>query len=471
MKSIKSKIFIYFMVFTAILMLINLSITDRTLEKYLIYSNVNTIDNFLTKENIASENTLSETNLDAFSEKYNAIITVIDNGKVLYTSASSMGNSQGFLHNMNFKDSISYEIRKMSKFSFDFLIATKKVDDYNMLVQFPLNFIVHQIETIQNVLNLVAAFIFVLGLVFSFFISTIVSKPIVEVEKTAKKISQLDFSDKLPETRKDEFGSLNKSINSMGNELNKTISELEKAKGQLIKDIDLLNNNEKLRKQLFSDFSHELKTPVALIQGYSEMIMKKALLDDPSLEKYMNTIIFECERLDYLTKEILSLSDLESHNFKLKYSKVNISELLSNTVESFEETLKDYSLTLDISPDIIIDCDKNRTSTVINNLISNSIDHNNNQKEISISLKNNESDIILEIYNTGEKIDEQSLEKLWLNFFKLDKSRNRKFGGSGLGLSIVSKIIELHAWEKSISNYKDGILVSIKIINKEADDL
>jgi signal transduction histidine kinase len=185
----------------------------------------------------------------------------------------------------------------------------------------------------------------------------------------------------------------------------------------------------------------------------------------------MNTIIFECERLDYLTKEILSLSDLESHNFKLKYSKVNISELLSNTVESFEETLKDYSLTLDISPDIIIDCDKNRTSTVINNLISNSIDHNNNQKEISISLKNNESDIILEIYNTGEKIDEQSLEKLWLNFFKLDKSRNRKFGGSGLGLSIVSKIIELHAWEKSISNYKDGILVSIKIINKEADDL
>lgn len=458
------------MVFTVIIMLINLSITDKTLEKYLIYSNVNSIDNFLTEKNILSDTGLLDKNIEKFSEKYNAVVTIFDKEKKIYSSASSMGNSQGFFHNLSYSENISYEIREMSKFSFDFLIATKEVNVYNVVVQFPLNYIVHQVETLQNLLNLVAAFIFILGLIFSFFISTIVSKPIVEVEKTAKKISQLDFGDKLPENRSDEFGSLNKSINSMGSELNKTITELEKAKEQLIKDIDLLNSNEKLRKQLFSDFSHELKTPVALIQGYSEMIMKKSLLEDPTLEKYMNTIIFECERLDYLTKEILSLSDLESHNFKLKYSEVNISNLLSNTVESFDEALKDYSITLDISPNIIIDCDKNRTSTVINNLISNSIDHNNSLKEISISLKNNESDIILDIYNTGDKIDAESLEKLWLNFFKLDKSRNRKFGGSGLGLSIVSKIIELHGWEKSISNYKNGILASVKI-PKKRDDL
>lgn len=463
MKSIKYKIFVYFMIFTAFIILINFAITNNTLKKYLIYSNINTVDNFLSQENLYNENILTTDKLDVFSQKYNSVIYVLENNKTIYSSSNTMGNSQGFIHSLSFSEKTNYEIRQLSKFSFDFLIISKSVNQHDFVVQFPLNYIDAQIETLRNLLNLMAIFILTIGIAFSFFISNIISKPIISVEKTAKEISQLNFSNYLPESRKDEFGSLNKSINTMGNNLKSAINNLESANIQLKKDVELLNSNEQLRKQLFSDFSHELKTPVALIQGYSELIIKKEMLSDPKLEKYMNTIIFECDRLNYLTKEILSLSDLESHQVKLNYSTVNLSNLLHDILDSFEESLKDFKVSIDIQEDISISCDKNRTSTLLNNLITNSIDHNNGDKIISINLKALDDKIKLSVYNTTDPIPEEELKKLWLNFYKLDKSRNRKFGGSGLGLSIVSKIISLHGWDKEISNVDKGIMISVNV--------
>jgi signal transduction histidine kinase len=266
-------------------------------------------------------------------------------------------------------------------------------------------------------------------------------KPIRQVEQAARAITQNNFHYPLTYKRHDEIGSLSNSINIMSNELEKTINNLHL-------EVTKTNELEELRKDFVSNFTHEIKTPLGIINGFSELIELEE--DKEKRNEYIQIIQKETKKINELVLEMLELSKLESRNITLDLEDVDIVELCEHTIDKLQYAIINNNITIqkDYHP-CIIKADYLKIEMVIVNFISNAIKHT---KNANIYITINERGFYIE--NEGQQIN--ALDKVWLAFYKDDKARSNV--GTGLGLSICKGILDLHNYKYEALNTARGVL-------------
>ncbi|MGN0465476.1 MAG: histidine kinase dimerization/phospho-acceptor domain-containing protein [Lachnospiraceae bacterium] len=370
-------------------------------------------------------------------------------------------------------------------------INDKKQDDiilfglldcgYTVAMRIPLESINASAKISSAFLARVGIWSTLIGSIGIFFVSMNFVRPIEEMAEAARKMSALDFNVKVTRLTNDELGDLGRDINELASKLEETISDLKTANNELRKDIDRKIEIDNMRKEFLSHVSHELKTPIALIQGYAEGLKENISDDEESREFYCEVICDEAQKMNNMIKKLLTLNQIEFGNEQVKMQRFNITDVARNLLASssilFEK--KNITLIFNEKEDIDVWADEFMIEEVFSNYISNALNHVTEGGVITVrfekldlireekeKVEDNEErqtpaqiEKIVRIFvrNTGKQIPEEDLEKIWVRFFKVDKARTREYGGSGIGLSIVATTMKAHGRKFGVTNKPDGV--------------
>ena len=305
-----------------------------------------------------------------------------------------------------------------------------------------------------KIINIFILFVSLFGLAFSLALSYIFSYyfvlPIKEMEKVTRQISNLDFSDTVSFKTNDEIGKLSLSINKMSEELEKNIEQLKE-------DIELKERVNTFKEEFISDVSHELKTPISIIAGYSEALKLEGLSQD-DINEYADIIIDESKRMNKLVRDLIKYTQIESGFLELDSDEFNLFDIVDPILKPEEKIIKDKGIEIitDIE-NIHIEGDFDMLETVLQNYLSNAIHYVTNERVIKISGVRMASKYRLSVYNSGDQISEDQMGRIWESFYKVDKARTRSYGGSGLGLSIVATIMKAYGNEYGVINKDSGV--------------
>ena len=279
-------------------------------------------------------------------------------------------------------------------------------------------------------------------------------------------MSKLDFSQKYkPTDSDDEINELGNSINIMSEKLETTIKQLRSSNNQLERDIEEKSKIDDMRKQFISDVSHELKTPVALIQGYAEGLLENVNADEESRRYYAEVILDESNKMDKLVRQLLELMKLEYGKREFNNQNFDICELIKEVIRKCDVMLKEKQIDdIRFSSDgpIEVYADDFYIDQAFTNYFTNAIKNIkeiNGEKYIQIKTKiNKEKNIVrISVFNTGDNISEENLDRIWGRFYKVDESRNRNNGGSGIGLSLVRAIMNNYNSKYGVENKENGV--------------
>ncbi|MCR5684727.1 MAG: HAMP domain-containing histidine kinase [Lachnospiraceae bacterium] len=309
-------------------------------------------------------------------------------------------------------------------------------------------------------LALVGVCTIIVGAVFMFIVSSSFTGPILELARISERMAGLDFESHYEDVkRKDEIGQLGNSINLMSDKLERTITDLKTANIELEKDIAQKVEIDELRKEFLSNVSHELKTPISLIQGYAEGLKDNINNDAESRDFYCDVIIDEAHKMNNMVKKLLSLNEIEFGNNKLDLERFDIVALVRGVASSIDilASQKQVSVVFNEHEPVYVWADQGMIEEVVTNYISNAINHVAGQRIIDIRFTLHESKARVSVFNTGEQIPEDMLDNIWVKFFKIDKARTREYGGSGIGLSIVKAIMEQHREAYGVINHPHGV--------------
>lgn len=290
-------------------------------------------------------------------------------------------------------------------------------------------------------------------------ISRYFTKPIHDMSIVAKRMCDLDFNAKVTVKSKDEIGELGNSMNQLSTKLESTISELKTANAELHHDIEKKIQIDEMRKDFLSQVSHELKTPIALIQGYAEGL-KESINDDPESQTfYCEVIMDEANKMNNMVKKLMSLNELEFGQGQVEMTRFDIVELIQNVCQASDILREDTKAELEIQTDQpqYVWADEFLIEEVVTNYITNAIHYVTPGGKITVRLVPMEKELQVVVYNTGKQIPQDDLDKIWIKFYKVDKARTREYGGSGIGLSIVAAAMEAHGKAYGVRNVDDGV--------------
>lgn len=287
-----------------------------------------------------------------------------------------------------------------------------------------------------------------------------ITDPILEMTEISERMIHLDFEAKYHGKSSNEIDLLGENINQLSQSLEKTISELKTANNELQNDIAKKEKIDEMRKEFLSNVSHELKTPIALIQGYAEGL-QEGINDDPeSRDFYCDVIIDEANKMNNMVKKLLTLNHLEFGNDVVSMERFDIVALVHNYIQSAQILTRQNEIEvrmMEYEP-IYVWADEFKTEEVFMNYFSNAVNHCSGSRIIDIKLEQRDGKVRVSVFNTGEPIPEDSIEHLWEKFYKVDKARTRAYGGSGVGLSIVKAIMESMNQQYGVMNYNNGVL-------------
>ena len=299
----------------------------------------------------------------------------------------------------------------------------------------------------------------IIGAVAVYFTTGLITKPIINLAGISEKVTNLDFSERYTGKQKDEIGVLGESMNSMSEKLEETIRELKEANAKLQEDIDAKVKIDEMRKEFIADVSHELKTPIAIIEGYAEGLVEGIAEDKDTKDYYCNIIMDEAGKMNKLVKQLTSLISYEFGDNQNDTSVFNLTELVSSVLDAQRIRLEDAGADVEtVLPDEAnINADEFKIEEAFTNYLNNAINHLEGDKHIRIDIHEEGDNWRLSVYNDGTPIPEESISKLWDKFYKVDKSRSRQYGGSGIGLSIVRAIIDSHGGSCGVINHEHGV--------------
>ena len=285
------------------------------------------------------------------------------------------------------------------------------------------------------------------------------SKPILELAKISERMKHLDFEVKYTGDDRTEIAVLGNNINELSEALEETISELKTANNELLKDIERKDKVDEMRREFLSNVSHELKTPIALIQGYAEGLREGVNDDAESREFYCDVIMDEAARMNTMVKKLLTLNQLEFGNEVVTMERFDVAALIKNYIVSCDILVKqnNVSIRMEEYDPIYVWGDEFKVEEVFANYFTNAINHAGGDKIIDIKIRKEEQSVRVSVFNTGEPIPQESVDHLWEKFYKVDKARTREYGGSGIGLSIVKAIMESMNQQYGVINYDNGV--------------
>ncbi len=429
------------------------NLNDENIEKYIEELAIkNDFDIVIRNEKNTSVYTSNEDFFETFTQINNmADRFFMNNGKNVLEQTEEFTINE----TQDYKTNITY-----------IMLSSELQNGIYVYIRTPINSIYESVNISNNFLYLMAGITILISAIIVTFVSRKFTDPILELNKIAKKMSNLDFTHKYKERKiDDEINHLGKSINTMSQKLEGTIKQLRETNIELEKDIEEKSKIDEMRKSFISDVSHELKTPIALIQGYSEGLIENVNSDEESRKFYAEVILDETNKMDRLVKQLLELMKLEYGKREFNDNVFNIVELEKEVVRKskvmFEE--KEIEVIWETTEEIDVLADEFYIEQVVTNYLTNAIKHSkkNKSKKRIVKITNyidiEKNKVRIKIFNTGEKIDEDKISKLWDRFYKTDESRNRENGGTGIGLSFVKAIMNNYNNEYGVINHDDGV--------------
>lgn len=393
----------------------------------------------------------------------------------VYTSNREFGLSNieinKILEESNKEDEVLYEkdsvnIKKVadSKTNMRYVLLSARLDNgYYLYIKLPLQFIYDSVKISNTFLYLIGGATVIISGIVTMFIAKRFTEPILELNDIAKRMAKLDFSKKYQENEaEDEINNLGKSINEMSRKLETTIKQLRTSNTELERDIEEKSKIDEMRRTFISDVSHELKTPIALIQGYSEGLIENVNSDEENRKFYAEVIQDEANKMDKLVKELLELMKLEYGGRKFNNTNFNIVELVNEVIRKSKVMLEENKIKVKFEneEEHYVYADEFYMEQILTNYFTNAIknaDEIEKEKYIEIKIEEKESTVRISVFNTGKNISEENLNKIWKRFYKEDSSRNREAGGSGIGLSLVKAIMDNYKNEYGVINKYNGV--------------
>ena len=297
------------------------------------------------------------------------------------------------------------------------------------------------------------------GGVLVWLLSRRITQPLMELTRLSQEMANLNFDAKYTSGGSNEIGVLGSNFNRMSEQLEKTVSELKRANNQLQKDIEQKEKIEDMRNEFLGNVSHELKTPIALIQGYAEGL-KEGVNDDPeSREFYCDVIMDEAGKMNRMVRNLLTLNQLEFGSDEVQFERFDIVSLVRGVIASCEILIQQADATVDFIADekLFVWADEFKTEQVMRNYLTNAIHHVENERRIEVRIVSVDGKARVTVFNSGKPIPEEDLPKLWDKFYKVDKAHTREYGGNGIGLSIVKAIMESFHQKYGVRNFDNGV--------------
>ncbi len=412
--------------------------------------------------------------LSALFDRYSVscIITGADGEPLV----SSNADSQILLNQLNYSMFSNDESVKVIKQTADYEIFTQifpgAADKYLVLLGLlPDGNIVFirvtlaALEHTSSITNKFFIHMVLLTLIITAIVSSYVigyfTKPLFNIIDITKRIANFDFEIKyVPQKIYNEIDDLGEHINEMSTTLKRAITQLRAANESLKHDLEVREETENMRKEFVSNVSHELKTPIALIQGYAEGLQEGIMDDENSRQIYLDIIIDEANKMNRLVREMLILNQLEAGQMNLDLVDFNLTEMIDSVVDSNKINFEAQNITYSFinKDDCIVHADEFLTEQVITNFVSNAIHYVMNENIINVRYDFvKKGKVRISVFNSGNNIAKKDIKHIWEKFYKADKARSREYGGSGIGLSVVKATMDLLHEKFGVENLSNGV--------------
>lgn len=452
--SIQSKTLIYLLVFNVVIILLLWICQAWIFDFYYEKEQISNMDNIVSSIKDANETELDNLLQDISYQNEVCILVIDDYGN--YNSYNT--NMKGCaLKNENTKvqELMVNFINADANFkAYQFVNDDKQVAAllYGLKNNNQYTFIYSNLEDISDftlIIKQQLMYVCFLGIfvavTISIFLSTKLTDPIAEITKKAKKLGNGDYNVEFKESGIKEIDELAQTLTQAQKEMAKT---------------------DELRRDLMANVSHDLKTPLTMIKAYAEMIKDISYKDRKKMNEHLDIIVDETDRLTVLVNDILDLSKMQSNADTLKLEKFNLAEEIKSIINRYQiikETEK-YTFNVEMPEEIWIKADKKKINQVIYNLINNAINYTGDDKLVTIRVTKQKRSYLVEIIDTGKGIKEEEIPYIWDKYYKSDKKHQRNVVSTGLGLSIVKQILELHDFEYGVKSVlKKGSTFYFKI--------
>lgn len=392
-------------------------------------------------------------------ESFNVYSSVKLSSKAL-ASLRDIMNSYDF---SSLAQNTKYEIRVTNDANFNekYYDLIGVLDNGNIIVlRSPVAQIDTSVKFVTKLFVTVSFFVVLFGAMIILVVSNVFSRPIKNMAHIAMRMSNLDFDARVKVDTKDEIGELGTSMNEMSSKLEQTISELKLANIKLSNDIEEKIQIDEMRKEFLSHVSHELKTPIALIQGYAEGL-KDNIMDDPdSMEFYCDVIMDEANKMNSLVKKLLDLNELEFGKDNLTIERFELIEFLHDVINASSILIEQSGAHLKFEEEgpVYVWADEFMMEEVFTNYLTNAIHYVTPGGEIRIWLEQKEKTVRVSVFNEGSQIADKDIDKVFIKFYKADAARTREYGGSGIGLSIVAAAMNVHKKDYGVYNVENGVV-------------
>ena len=436
----------------------NLSkILEEEKEKYELELEKIAINNNFEILIIGTDNNLVYSTNKNFVEDFGEI------NEIKYEVKYSIFNKSEVLYS---KENITIRRIKDKKNGIPYILLDGKLDSGDKIyIRLPITPIQDSVNISNRFIYIIGIATIVLGAIAITFITERFTKPIEELNDIANEMSNLNFKRKYRiNDSEDEIDELGKSINTLSDKLEETINQLKVNNSELEKDIEEKSKIDEMRKQFISDVSHELKTPIALIQGYAEGLVENVNTDEENRKFYSEVILDEANKMDKLVKRLLELMKLEYEDRKFNDAKFDIVELINEVVKNSKVVLNENNIEVEFKEKqpIFVYADDFYIEQVVTNYFTNAIKNIseiNGSKKIRIAIKKGKEigKLRVTVFNTGKNIDQENINRIWTRFYKVDESRNRSKGGTGIGLALVKAIMTKYKSNYGVTNKKDGV--------------
>ena len=481
-RSIKRQIATIFIGLVIAIMLVSTFINSQFLERYYVYKKQETLIDVYKKMEKAVKDTGSS--YEDMAEELGEVIEVSNmtyvimgyNQQVLSSTSSERQIKEmcsqlvGYLLNINqakgelLKENANYEIRSTKDIigGDEYLEMWGTLSDgSNFLIRSPLESIRESVVLSNQFMIFIMLIMAVIGCIFVWYFSRRIANPILELAAISERMADLDFEAKYTSGGKNEIGVLGENFNVMSEKLEQTVSELKSANYELQKDIEKKEKMETMRTEFIGNVSHELKTPIALIQGYAEGL-KEGISDDPeSRAFYCDVIMDEAAKMNKMVKNLLTLNQLELGQEEVSFERFDVMQLIQGIVQSCDILIqqKEADVRMDTSQSVYVWSDEWKVEQVFRNYFSNALNHleGENVIDIRVIVDEERGTARISVFNTGKQIPKEDIDQIWNKFYKVDKARTREYGGNGIGLSIVKAIMDSFQKEYGVKNYNNGV--------------
>lgn len=482
--SIRAKLFITLCIVVAMIISFLVIVNSVVLETLYVYSKKeSSLEAFeYIKSNYSEEISEDlEKELEKIALSNNFEILIVNGEKEIFSTKGNFLSHFGTIKEVNYdvgysifsKGDILYSTSEITisreqdrQYGLTFIVFSGNVlDNVKVYMRMPITPIQDSVR-ISNQFLLILGFVtMIVGGIAILVITERFTKPIEELNDIANGMANLDFSKKYRiQDNEDEINELGRSINILSDKLEDTIYQLKLNNMELEKDIEQRSKIDEMRKQFISDVSHELKTPIALIQGYAEGLVDNVISDEENKKFYAEVILDEANKMDKLVKRLLELMKLEYEDRKFNDTKFDVVELINEVIRNSKVVLDEKNIEVEFKEEnsINIYADDFYIEQVVSNYFTNAIKNVlevNGNKKIKISIKNakDPNKLKVSVFNTGKNIDQENLNRIWTRFYKIDESRQRSKGGTGIGLALVKAIMTKYNCNYGVTNKKDGV--------------